>query len=90
MGDSGIPGAALSGIALPLSAALEGEPDREGATHQPYVSLHLNLPTLGSNGYCLSQVQNSTRCLSEMLHSTNSKLELKLQRLKITMLRVKS
>ena len=36
-GDSGIPQAALLGIALPLCTALEGEPDREGTTCQPYV-----------------------------------------------------
>ena len=90
MGDSSIPQATLLGIALPLGAALEEEPDGEGTTCQPYISLHLNLPALRINGYCLSQVQNSTRHLSEMLHSMNSKLELKLQILKITMLRVKS
>ena len=51
--DSSIPWAALLGIAPPLDAALEGEPDGEDATHKPYASLHLSLPTLRSNGYCL-------------------------------------
>ena len=84
-GDSGIPWAALLGIALPLGAALEGEPDGEGITCQPYASHHLSPPALESNGYCLLQVWKHMRHLSEMLSSMN----LKLQRLKIKKLKVK-
>ena len=77
-GDSSIPWAALLGIAPPLCAALKGEPDGEGATHQPNV--------LRSNGYWPLQVQNSTRHLSKMLNS----MDLKLQRLKSEKIKVKS
>ena len=73
-GDSGIPQATLLGIALPLGTALEGELEGESITQQPYTSLHLSLPLLKSNDYCLLQVQNHMRHLSGMLNSMNLKL----------------
>ena len=74
---SGIPPA-------PLVYSPGGEPDGEGATHEPNTSHHLSLSTHpDQTATAFLPIQNHIRCLPKMLSFMNLKLRVRSQKLKL-------